>query len=242
MRLTRRLAIAATVLAGAAAPSAVLANANGAAPAHPRTFTEARILRIAHALAAGGGDATPMLIEHAYGTREQLNRADSGDIVPGSERSILIVVFGHFVDTRASYTGASPPAGIEMSVIEDVARGRVTDAGIGPHYPDLRRLSGARVDYVDRSQIAVVTGAIRRPGAPAARLGGTVTLFSPAGYEVDTASVRAGHDFRLRLVPGRYRIVAGGRLHTVGACAPVRIHPRAAQTLRIDLETGCAGP
>lgn len=221
-----------------------LAAAAAAKPA-PRVLSEARILAIARQQAARAGDRRPLLIEHAYGTRQQLNRVDSGDIVPGRTRSIMIVIVGRFVARVPSVPpGGHLPTGIEISVIENVASGPISDFGIGPRIPDLSGLQGARIDYVDRHRAGEVTGAIRFLGGavprdPGPRLAGVVTVFSPRGSAVTSQTVARGRRFRFFLPPGRYQLAAGRSLHSASGCGSVIVILRPGRPVHADVGTGC---
>lgn len=221
-----------------------LESARSAGKAAGPRLSEARILAIARAAATGEGDSMPVLIEHAYGTREQLTRIDSGARVPDSSWSILIVVLGHFVDRAAKLPrGPAPPAGIEISLIDNVASGQNTDFGIGHRIPDLSRLAGHRIDYLDHAEIAEVTGVIR-PGAtgrtvPRHSLAGLVTVFSAHGTHVTAQSVRKGHAFRFFLLPGTYEINVGSRLRSGSDCRAKRITVGRGRVVHVNVFKRC---
>ena len=117
------------------------------APRREPHLSERRIVRIAEQAAAQAGDPTPTLIQHSAGTRRNANRVDSGDIVPGRQRSYLIAERGHFVFKDVPTPSAAPaPAGTVLTLIVSAASGRITDIGVADRYPRLARLGPVHTD------------------------------------------------------------------------------------------------
>src|SRR5437588_4607138 len=90
-----------------------------------------------------------------------------------------------------------------------------------------------------------LVGAIHRAGGPpdGGKLAGLVSVFNSRGHAVGRIDVRAGHDFRFRLPPGRYRLGLGRRLPTsrnLGGCRPTATTVRAGATTHHNLWYGCA--
>ncbi len=110
-------------------------------------LAEATILRIGQTVGAQQGDPSPTLIQHSDGTREQANLLASGETVPGTEVSTLIVERGHFVANNVPRPqGASPPQGDVLTIVVDVATGQVTDLGIQQNAPRLANLGPVTTD------------------------------------------------------------------------------------------------
>ena len=99
-------------------------------------------------------------------------------------------------------------------------------------------------DTVRAKPVGLLVGAIRQAGGPAGfshrKRGGLATVFKRQGHAVAAKRVGAGHDFRFRLVPGRYWLGFGrdGREDRAG-CPRGLVTVRAGRTIHSDLFIGC---
>ena len=142
--------LAAAAASGLIAGAVVLSSLAVASPRPARAkphLTERRILSIAKTAAARAGDPKPLLIQHSEGTRHRANLVDSGDIVPGRQRSYLIAERGRFLFTDApTPSGARAPTGSVLTLVVDASTGEITDTGLSNHYPDLTALGPVTTD------------------------------------------------------------------------------------------------
>jgi hypothetical protein len=96
-------------------------------------------------------------------------------------------------------------------------------------------------------KLGFLVGAIRTVGGPAGESrrkgGGLATVFNGRDRVVAVERVRAGHEFRFRLSPGRYRLGFGrkGRQDRAG-CPRALVTVRAGKTTHSDLSIGCDWP
>lgn len=184
--------------------------------------------------------------------------------VPGEQESYLIAERGHFVAGNAPIPrGAPAPSGSVLTLVVDAVSGQVTDVGIQGNYPDLAQLGPVTTDLraaaaapaarrgAGRKLAArrgagrngILTGAITFGGGPPApgrarkAIAGAVSVVTAGGRVVAHERVRAGHDFRFKLAPGRYRLEP-----KAGGCSPTIAVVRAGRTTRADAEIGCNVP
>ena len=119
--------------------------ASSSATAHG--LSERAIKRIALKAARQAGDRHPTLIQHVAGRREEANKIDSGDVVPGNTWCYLVAVRGRFVLTDVSTPpGAKAPTGTVLTLIINAKTGAGLDLGLSDHYPDLRKLGPVTTD------------------------------------------------------------------------------------------------
>jgi hypothetical protein len=101
----------------------------------------AGLVQIALVAAKNAGDPRPTLVQYSEGTRRHANLVDSGDIVPGAQRSYLIAERGHFTLKDASIpAGAQAPTGSVLTLVVNARTHQVTDGGVSNRYPDLAKL------------------------------------------------------------------------------------------------------
>ncbi len=116
-----------------------------------QTITESQIQNIALSAAAQNGDQSPVSVQYAFGTRSQANMVASGETVPGTAESVLVVEQGSFVAADAALPpGAAEPSGSVLTLVIDAASGQITDGGIQNTVPDLASLgvvTRATVNY-----------------------------------------------------------------------------------------------
>ncbi|MGO9902987.1 MAG: hypothetical protein ACLP0J_25620 [Solirubrobacteraceae bacterium] len=126
-------------------------------------MSTAQIDAIALTQAAALGDANPSLIQHAEATRQAANLAAGGDIVPGSDPSILIAERGTFTAPNAPRpAGAPAPNGTVFTMVVDIATGQVTDTGITDDYPNLASLGTVTTDSTSTTESADLRHSLRR--------------------------------------------------------------------------------
>ncbi len=140
-------AVAAAVIAAFAVAVLSSATAGGSASDHKPQLSEHRLLQTALSAATQNGDPHPTLIQHSEGTRRDANLVDSGDVVPGGERSYLIAERGRFVLENAPRPpGAPAPHGSVLTLVVNASTGRITDGGVSNRYPDLAKLGPVHTD------------------------------------------------------------------------------------------------
>lgn len=144
---------------GAAAAIALAAASTSAAGSTPGKLSESRIVSIAISAAAAAGEPTPTSIRHAEGTRAHANLVASGEVVPGSRDSFLIVVTGKFVARNAPVPpGAPAPIGSVLTLVVDASTGEQTDFGIQDNVPNLAALGPVSTDRSAPATAANVKG------------------------------------------------------------------------------------
>lgn len=89
----------------------------------------------------------------------------------------------------------------------------------------------------------VMQGGSPTTGTPAA-LAGTVAVYTRTGKPIARQHVRAGHDFRFRLAPGRYLLNVGPKLRykPAVACPPTPARVRSGTTTTVIVGIGCGIP
>ena len=118
-------------------------------------LSESKILALATQAAAGAGDRSPLLIQHAEGTHFDAVLISSRNFVFEWNWSVLIAVRGHFTANGAPIpAGAKPPSGTVLTLVVNAASGQVTDFGIGDRYPPLAQLGPVTTDFGPRRRSA----------------------------------------------------------------------------------------
>jgi hypothetical protein len=119
-----------------------------APPLRKPKLSEARLLAIAERAAAGAGDPTPTLIQHAAGRRFEANLVAGGDEVFEWNWCYLIAMRGHFSAARAPGPPGSPPLASTsvMTLVVDAGTGQGLDVGESNIYPDMTRLGPVTTD------------------------------------------------------------------------------------------------
>lgn len=92
------------------------------------------------------------------------------------------------------------------------------------------------------SSTGIISGAVRVEGGPPPGphprpIAGVVAVFNGRGRLLARFAATAGHDFRLRVAPGRYLLLADSEGWTF--CGPTRATVRAHRQTRVTVGTGC---
>jgi hypothetical protein len=146
-RRNRIRVLGAAALLGGVATIVLLLTASSPVSASPTGISEAQIVAIATTAAANLGEVAPTNIAHSEGTRAAAVAVSSGEVVQGSNDSVLIAEHGHFVGTNVHRPpGAPAPEGSVLTLVVDVSSGEITDLGIQDNYPDLAALGPVTAD------------------------------------------------------------------------------------------------
>lgn len=143
------LGVSAGLIIAAATTAIVLAIPHSqAAPATPGVLSSAQLRAIAQAWSVTTGDQTPTQIQHVRTTsRQAAVKADSGDLVPGTHPSYVIVVRGHFTAAGLPHPRGEPvPAGTVLTLVVDATSGHVTDWGLVNRVPNIAKLGAVHTD------------------------------------------------------------------------------------------------
>ena len=146
--------------------------------------------------------------------------------------------------------GPTPDGYLQVGVTSDVATAQAKlDRIYGPNV--VRVVKGESAMFAGLTgptgptkPVGFFVGAIRIAGGPAGvwhwKQGGLATVFNRQGHAVAATRIRPGHDFRFRLVPGRYWLGFGrnGRENRAG-CPRGLVTVRAGRTTHSDLFIGC---
>ena len=139
---------------------------------------------------------------------------------------------------------------LQVGVTSDVATAQAKlDEIYGPNVVHVVKAEPIILDVrsAGPQPVGFLVGAIRMVGGPAGESrrkgGGRVTVFNSRDRVVAVERVRAGHDFRFRLSPGRYWLGFGrnGRQARAG-CLRGLVTVRAGGTTHADLSIGCDWP
>jgi len=136
---------------------------------------------------------------------------------------------------------------LQVGVTSDVAAAQATlDQIYGPSVIHVFKseLITSDAAIVRPRPVGFLVGAIRVAGGPAGvrhlKGGGLAAVFTSRDHAVAVERIRPGHDFRFRLVPGRYWLGFGrdGREDRAG-CPRGLVTVRAGRTIHSDLFIGC---
>lgn len=136
---------------------------------------------------------------------------------------------------------------LQVGVTSDVATAQTKlDEIYGPNVIRVFKAESIMLaDFTVRPKpVGFLVGAIRTVGGPAGvwrqKGGGLATVFNSRGHAVSAERIRPGHDFRFRLVPGRYWLGFGrnGRQDRAG-CPRRLVTVRPGNTTHSDLSIGC---
>lgn len=136
---------------------------------------------------------------------------------------------------------------LQVGVTSDVATAKaMLDKIYGPNVIQVVKTEPIIADSLTAApkRVGFLVGAIRVAGGPAGvrhlKGGGLATVFNSRDHAVAVERIRPGHDFRFRLVPGRYWLGFGrnGRENRAG-CPRGLVTVRAGRTTHSDLVIGC---